>query len=262
MKSLMITAVALLTLAVPVYAQTSLQQADDLYARRAENFDPATLTVDPANIDSAIELYTAAYGESTGPAKEEACWKLIRACYFKGEFAETESDAKKAVYDVGKKAGEEGLKQFPESVELHAWMAIIWGVWGEEYGILRSAREGVAGKIRDHCEKVIELDDTYYDAAGYRVLGRLHFKAPKIPIILGWPSKDKAVEYLEQAHEMAPRNLYTKLYLAEALHNRKQQERAATLLREVIDSQGLYQGVVEDAFNRKQAAEILAEWEK
>ena len=262
MKLLTTTIALMLFFAVTVQAQTNLQQADEAYARRAENFDAATMTVGTANINRAVELYTAAFDQSSGAAKQEACWKLIRACYFKGQYAETGSDAKKAIYDVGKNAGAAGLKEFPESVEINAWMAIIWGVWGEEYGILKSAREGVAGNIRDRCEKVIELDDTYYDATGYRVLGRLHFKAPKIPIILGWPSKEKAVEYLEKAYQIAPGNLNTKLYLAEALYDRKQRERAMTIMGEIVESDEAHQGIVEDAFIRKQAAEILAEWEK
>ena len=143
---------------------------------------------------------------------------------------------------------------------IHTWMAIIWGVWGEEYGIIRSARKGVAGRIREHCEKVIELDASFQDAAGYRVLGRLHFKAPRIPILLGWPSKEKAVEYLEKAHQIASGNLYTKLYLAEALYERGTKDRASGLMKEIIETTLLDQGIVEDAFNKKRAEELLRQW--
>lgn len=179
-----------------------------------------------------------------------------------GKYVESESDAKKRVYDLGKNAGTEALKEFPESVGINAWMAIIWGVWGEENGIFQSARKGVAGIIRKHCEIVNKLDETFQDATGYRVLGRVHFKAPKIPLILGWPSKKKAVEYLEKAHRISPRNLYTKQYLAEALYKRGQKHRAKELLREVLTTNVIDQGVVEDAVIKKHSSEILHQWEK
>jgi tetratricopeptide (TPR) repeat protein len=170
------------------------------------------------------------------------------------------SDKKKQIYDLGKNVGAEGLKAFPESVGINAWMAIIWGVWGEENGILQSAKQGVAGKVREHCEKVIALDDHFQDATGYRVLGRVNFKAPKIPIILGWPSKDKAVEYLEKANKIAPTNLYTKQYLAEAYYDKGQKNPAKELLRNVIATSDTVHGVVEDAVIKRNAETLLKQW--
>jgi tetratricopeptide (TPR) repeat protein len=237
-----------------------LEQADSLSAARGANFNAATLTVDPTNIRKALDLYKQAFDQLSGVDKEKACWKLMAACYFIGQYAETDSGRKQQVYDIGKKVGSVGLKEFPESVAIHSWMAIIWGVWSEESGILQAAKEGVAGKIREHCEKTIALDDRFQEASGYRVLGRVNFKAPKIPIILGWPSKEKAVEYLEKAYTIAPQNLYTKQYLAEACYEQGQKDRAKTLLREILATQEIIHGVVEDTFIKRDSEKLLKQW--
>lgn len=243
-------------------AEDNLRQGDMWYGERATNFDAQTREVDPVFISKAIESYRRSFDEATGPTREEACWKLIQACYFHGQFGATESEARKRVYDMGKRIGALGLGAFPESVAIHAWTAIIWGVWGEEYGIIRSAREGVAGRIRQHGEKVIELDAAFQDAAGYRVLGRLHYKAPRIPLILGWPSKDKALEYLEEAYRRAPGNLYNRQYLAEVLHDQDEPGRARELMETVVRAVEIDQGIVEDAFIKRQAREILSQWDR
>ncbi len=258
--SLFILCACLLIFSVNSYAENAVQSGDIWYEQRGSNFDPTNLNVDPVIINKALEYYRKGFDETTGKTKEEACWKLIRSCFFIGQYAEKDSEAKKTIYDIGKNIGSEGLKYFPESVAIHTWMAIIWGVWGEEYGILRSAREGVAGRIRQHCEKVIEIDNTFQDAAGYRVLGRLHFKAPKIPIILSWPSKDKSLEYLEKAHQMAPNNLYTKQYLAESLYDSGKIDRAQKLIIEIIESNYIDQGIVEDTFIKNRSQAILDKW--
>jgi len=243
-------------------AQTALEQADVLWEKRGDNFNPTTLTADPANIDQAIKLYQEALTGATGAAKAEATWKLIRAYYFKGNYTVKDSETKKEIFDKGKELGEQGIKDFPDSPGIHLFTAIVWGVWGEEYGILKAAKEGVAGKIKAYCEKVNELDPNYDNAGGYRVLGRVYFKAPKIPLILGWPSNKKAIELLEQGLKLAPNNLITKQFLAEALYKEGQEDRAKQLLNEVLAATELVGGVAEDADTKHEVKQLLAEWQK
>ncbi|HEX9970846.1 MAG TPA: hypothetical protein VGD14_02135, partial [bacterium] len=218
MKRLLILAFGfVLLLSLNVFAQNLLQQADEFYGKRGDVFDNTKLLADVANIDQAIKLYKQAVESTTGAEKEEATWKLMRAYYFKGKYTTSDSETKKKIYDLGKELGKVGLEEFPNSVGVNLFSAIVWGVWGEEYGILKAAKQGVAGKIKDLCEKVNEIDPNFDEAGGNRVLGRVYFKAPKIPLILGWPSKKKAVEILEQGFKIAPQNLNTKQFLAEAL---------------------------------------------
>lgn len=243
-------------------AQDFLNEADSYYDNRGAVFYQDKLLADAGNIDKAIELYKKAIETSTGAQKEEAIWKLMRAYYFKGKYTTDNSDARKKIYDLGKEMGQIGLKEFPESVGIHLFSAIVWGVWGEEYGIMKAAREGVAGKIKEHCEKVIALDPNFDEAGGYRVLGRVYYKAPKIPLVLSWPSKKKAVEILEQSHKLAPRNLNTRQFLAEALYSQDQKERAIQMMKDILAETEVIEGVAEDAVIKSEVKATLAESQK
>ena len=243
-------------------SQSLIQQADSLYELRGENFNAETLIADSTNINAAIVLYKKVLETATAAEKEEATWKLMRAYYFKGKYTTDDSELKKKIYDLGKNLGKPALKEFPESVGINLFSAIVWGVWGEEYGIFKAARKGVAGKIKDRCEKVVEVDPNFDEAGGYRVLGRVYFKAPKIPFILGWPSKEKAVGFLEKSLEIAPKNLYTRQYLAEALHSQKQKERAIKIMKEILSETDTIEGIAEDAAIKNDVKAILKDWEK
>ena len=263
MKRLLILAFGfVLLLSLNVFAQNLLQQADEFYGKRGDVFDNTKLLADVANIDQAIKLYKQAVESTTGAEKEEATWKLMRAYYFKGKYTTSDSETKKKIYDLGKELGKVGLEEFPNSVGVNLFSAIVWGVWGEEYGILKAAKQGVAGKIKDLCEKVNEIDPNFDEAGGNRVLGRVYFKAPKIPLILGWPSKKKAVEILEQGFKIAPQNLNTKQFLAEALYSQGQKDKAIQLMKEILAVQETVEGIAEDAVIKQEAKTLLAEWEK
>lgn len=252
----------MLLLVLNVSAQNLLPLADSLYEKRGEGFDQDELVADSTNINQAIKLYTQFIETASGAEKEEAIWKLMRAYYFKGKYTTDDSEMKKKIYDLGKDLGKLSLEEFPESVGINLFSAIVWGVWGEEYGIFKAAKEGVAGKIKGHCEKVVELDPNFDEAGGYRVLGRVYFKAPKIPLILGWPSKKKAVEILEKSYEIAPHNLNTRQFLAEALYSQKQKERAIQLMKEILAEENIVEGIAEDAVIKHEVKATLAEWEK
>jgi tetratricopeptide (TPR) repeat protein len=261
-KLLFLTIIFVLVSFFSLSAQNLLQQADSLYEMRGEVFDQTELIADSTNINQAIELYKEIIATASGAEKEEAIWKLMRAYYFKGKYTTNDSEMKKKVYDLGKDLGKVGLDEFPESVGIHLFSAIVWGVWGEEYGILKAARQGVAGKIKEHCEKVIELDPNFDEAGGYRVLGRVYFKAPKIPLILGWPSKKKAVEILEKSYNIAPKNLNTRQFLAEALYSQDEKERAIQMMEEILAETDTIEGIAEDAVIKHEVKATLAEWEK
>lgn len=258
MKKLILMLVMLIV-TVSLSADDLLIKADSLYELRSQGFDEETLLADSAMINQSISAYNEAIESATGDTKQEAIWKFMRACYFKGHYCTDDVDLQKKYFDQAKEWGQKGLEEFPESIGIHLWTAIVWGVWGEAYGIFAAAREGVAGKVREHSQKVIDLDETYKQGAGYRVLGRLHFKAPKIPFVLGWPSKKKAVEYLEKAYEISSDHIMTVKYLAEALYKVGEKERAVELMNTVLDM-GESGGVVEDTVAKHNAKQLLEEW--
>ena len=253
--------VLFLLISVNGFTQNSIEQADSLWEKRGETFDQKTLIADDANIDQAIVIYKKIAETVSGAEKEEATWKLMRAYYYKGKYATQNSELKKKIYDQGKDLGKIALEEFPDSPGVNLFSAILWGVWGEEYGIFAAAKKGVAGKIKKLCEKTIELDPKFDDAGGYRVLGRVYFKAPKIPFFLGWPSKKKAVEILEKSLEIAPDDLTTKQFLAEALYSQKQKDRAIKIMKGILATEEVTEGVAEDAIIKSEVKATLADWE-
>ncbi len=207
---IMRTILVILLLSTTLFANEFIKKADSLRAHRADNFNPETLIADSTNVNPAIDLLKKAVETTEGKEQEEAVWKLLRTYYFKGYYCTDNSDMKQLIYDQGKELGEKFLEKYPESPGINVWTAILWGVWGEEHGIVAAATSGVAGKMRDYCEKAIEVDPEWSNGAAYRILGRLHFKAPNIPFVLGWPDNDDAIENLEKARKIDPDNLFIK----------------------------------------------------
>ena len=261
-KVLVLTITFILLFIISLSAQTLMQEADSLWEQRGANFDTEKMIADPGNVNKVIEIYKKIISTATDSENEEATWRLMRAYYYKGRYTTNDSELKKKNYDLGKDLGKDGLKQFPESAGINLFSAIVWGSWGEEYGIFKAARKGVAGKIKKRCEKVIKVDPSFDEAGGYRVLGRVYFKAPKIPLILGWPSKKKAVGFLEKSLEIAPENLTTKKFLAEALYKVDKKDRAKKIIDEILSEENHSEGIAEDAIIKKDVKALLDEWTK
>ena len=240
------------------FASDTLAKADSLFELRDVNFDVENLLADTSYINRAIDLYTHVLENNPDQSnKTEALWKLLQAFYFKGQFGTADKDAKKEIYSRGIDIGEKYVELLPESVEVYSWLGIMWARWAEVYGVFAAARKGVANKVKYYGEKTLEMDPDYLGAGAYRLLGMLHSSVPKIPLILTWPSKELGLEYLEKAHEIAPDNLYNKMYLAEVLYDHKQYDRAETLLKEIINTQEIVHDLAIDSFIKKQARDFL-----
>jgi tetratricopeptide (TPR) repeat protein len=180
----------------------------------------------------------------------------MQCYYYKGNFTTDKKELKKRFFQKGIELGNKSLKNYPDSPGIHFWLGILWGYWSEQVGLLTAGRKGIAGKIRNQAEALIRIDDTFADGGAYRTLGRVHFKAPKIPIILNWPSKDKAIFYLKKAYAINPDNLFTKQYYAEAIYS-IEPEKAIKMMQEIIRVDHVVHGIAEDAFIKKEAAHFL-----
>jgi len=257
--------VAIIVLAVIIsesaYPCRLLQQADELYARRAGRFDTERVLADSTLADSCIVLYRSALDECHCERRPELYCKLLQAYFFRGFYATVDKDRQKKLYDQAVDIGLQGTEEFPDSPELNVWMATTWGLWAESHGAMSAATKGVADKIRRCCESALEHDSTFCDAGALRILGGVNFKAPKIPLLLGWPSKKKAEAYLTRALELAPNNLFNRRLMAEILYARKQRDRAREMMASIITTDGIVHGLVEDTQIKKRATEILAEWD-
>lgn len=254
---------------------SALAAADALYARRADG--AVGPVANPKLIDEAIALYRRALQAS--PEDAAALYKVLRALHYKGAFTGASEETQKAVFDEGKRLGQafvdrterrlegktsaerlEALRRIPHVAEAYFWTAACWGQWALVRGKFAAARQGVAGKVRDLAQTVVELDPQLEEGGGYRLLGRLHDEAPRIPFITGWVSKDKALVYLRQAYAIAPQNLVTRFFLAEAIleHDAKDADEGRALLRSCIEEPPRPEYLVEDRHYAEQARLHLA----
>lgn len=244
-------------LAAPTDLTDLMAAGDAAWARRAEGHQGGHAAAGP--IDEAIAAYEKATKEQ--PARLEAWWKLQRALHFKGEYVARTREDKQAVFargrDVSEKAidllaqrvggrakldalspqqAAKALAGVEEATPVFLYAAIHWGLWGDAFGKMAAARQGVGEKIRRDGEVAIALDERYESAGGHRLLGRLHTLAPKIPFITGWVDRDKAVTELRRAMALAPDDPYNQLFLAEALldYQPDKSAEARTLLRKLV----------------------------
>jgi len=261
-------------------AAAAIARGDAAWERRAEGAQGGHAARAP------IAAAFAAYEEAVkgAPASLEAHWKLLRALWFEGEYVATTQEEKQRLFGRGKTVSESAwaavakhvgagklaaeraadraaaLRGIPEAPPLLLWSAADWGLWGNAFGKLAAARQGVGSKVRDWGETLIALDERFEGGAGHRVLGRLHSEAPKVPFFTGWVDHDKAIAELEKALAIAPAELSNRFYLADALllHRPAAKARALALLREVAAAKPRPASVVEDAASSADAARRLA----
>jgi len=258
----------------------AIARGDAAWERRAENAQGGRAARAP------IAAAAAAYEEAVAaqPGNLEASWKLLRALWFEGEYVASTQQEKQRVFGRGKAVSEgawsavgkrvgaarlaaasaadraTAMRGIPEAPPLLLWSAADWGLWGNAFGKLAAARQGVGARVRDWAETLIALDERFEGGAGHRVLGRLHSEAPKVPFFTGWVDHDRAIAELEKAVAIGPEELSNKFFLADALllHRPKAKARAVAILREVAATRPREGHQVEDAAVAADAARRLA----
>ena len=185
---------------------------------------------------------------------------LMRSYYFKGKFVAKTDDEKKKVFSKGKKLGERLVGLYPNSAAARYWFLVNLGSWAEVYGTMAAAKEGVAGLMRNHAKKIIEIDPNYSNGGGYFMLGAVHFKSPYIPFILSWPSNDLAIKNLKKAYSIGDPTPSQIVYLAQALFKDGQKDKAKSHLRELLKKPLSRNEKVEDFDQHEIAKRLLKEW--
>jgi tetratricopeptide (TPR) repeat protein len=254
---------------------------DAAWARRAEGHQGGRAL--PAPIGAAVAAYERALAAQ--PARLEAAWKLLRALHFEGEYVAADRAEKQRVFDRGRIVAEAAVDRLasrvggrakldalpprelaralagvPEAAPVFLWGAVHWGLWGDAFGRLAAARQGVGDRVRRYAEVGTALDERYESAAGHRILGRLHALAPKVPLITGWVDRDRAIAELRRAVALAPDFTGNQLFLAEALlaHQPDKAAEAREILRRLADRPPAPERVVEEEKDAATARALLA----
>ena len=136
-----------------------------------------------------------------------------------------------------------------------------WGEWALSIGKLEAVRRGAAAKIRDDAAIVIALDPRFEEGGGYRILGRLHDQAPRVPFLTWWVSRKEAITNLRNALAVAPDNVINLHFLAEALaRSGASRAEAVRLEEQVLAAAASPARLVEETHIQDEAKRNLARW--
>ena len=213
-------AVALCALAPFVAAADEappIERARAAYEQRAE----------AGQAQAAWDLFKQAAAADTG--SYAARWEAARACYYLGEYFKpgASDDEKMVLFQEGIDLAKQAIALEPKGVEGHFWLGVLYGVYGEAKGILKSL--AMVPDIKAEMATCREIDPSVEGWGPDRVLGRMYYR---LPFFKGGDNK-KSLEHLEQSLKGAPTNALTRLYLAETCKSEGQKPRARQLLEEI-----------------------------
>jgi len=175
-------------------------------------------------VKRSLELYEEAI--ELDPTSAELQWKAARAAWWVGRHAK-EKKLKRKLFKKGIEYAKQSIKFDPNSPSAHLWLAGNYASYGRAKGILRSLF--LIKPIRRELEKVIDLDPAFKGGVGYRILGLVDYKVPR----LVGGSKKRALERLQKAMEIDethPDNVY---YMGEFYRETKQYEKSIPYYRKL-----------------------------
>lgn len=247
MRRLTFAANLLLVLATAPASAGSAAPADDLAAAR-QAYDRRG---DPAQAAAAVRLFAAV--AAADPSSYEAYWEGARACYAFGTYTlPDERNAERIkVFEDGIARAQAAVALRPDGVEGHFWLGVLYGVFGEARGILKSL--AMVPDIQAAMEVCLRLDPSVEAWGPYRLLGRLYFKLP-------WfkgGDNHKSREYLEKSLAGEPANELTRLYLAETYRALGMKKDARGQLTHILENPPDPRWAPEYPWVREQAERLL-----
>ena len=237
-----------------ISAQTPFERGKKFYQLRHANAD--SFRADVTNINKAIEAFQTSLDKDINPEKSAAY--LLRSYYFKGMFGRLSQSEKQETFDKGREIGERMMEEYPQSAAIKFWYGANIGKWADVHGCVKAATSGIAKKLRDVCKDIIKLDPQYQAGGGYRILAQVHFHSPRIPLVLGWPSDNKALELVEKAMNIAPDHPTNRMLYAQILLEFDRTEKARKHLQFILDLDMRPTHVVEDRYLKHRSRELLS----
>lgn len=201
-----------------------------------EKGDEELREITETNAREAVASYAEAL--KLDPQNYEANWKTSRAYNWildlkTGGLIEEKDEYKPLLKGLGETAelyADRAYNAKPNGVEALAWYNLSYAYHASSMGIVTAILKGAGGKLKKLANEIIAVDDTYLDAVGYRLLGRLYFSAP-FPV----GSKKKALEYFQKSVERAPGSLFNHYWLGEGYIAREKIEEGRKEFQFVLD---------------------------
>lgn len=225
-----------------------------LFMKHAKTFQLVRKLIDERELEG--ENLDRAFGELVELVEKDAeCgWAyglLAEIYYWFGEYADPGD--KLFCFEEGVKYGEQGVEADEDSLEASFWLAVNYGSFGQEKGIMKSL--SLISPIKTLAERVIEMEEGYFYGGAWRILGRLYNKAPGFPFSIG--DNEKARECLEKALELGPKFFLNHLFLAELYISTGETAKAKERLEWIIDTPPNKNHEREDGSYKRDAAALL-----
>lgn len=205
--------------------------------------------LDDAHLDTAFDLLEEVTEKD--PACDWAYGLISEIYYWTGEYAE--AGDKLFNFEHGVNYGEKGVEINEDSLEANFWLAVNYGSFGTEKGVMKSLE--LIKPIKACIERTIKIDESYFYGGPWRVLGRLYHKAPGFPFSIG--DSKKALECLEKAVEFGPKFYLNHLFIAELYQSLKDKQKAKEHLEWIIEAPLSKNHEREDEGYKKDAKALL-----
>ncbi|MEN6475880.1 MAG: hypothetical protein ABFD81_17835 [Syntrophaceae bacterium] len=229
MRSLYLTALAILVMFSPLAGQEQLKQSDELFIKAYYSGGSQT---HKAALDLTMKAIEA------GDQSYDAYWRAARGCRSYAEEIKRENLTNETVWKpicvrygrMGMQYGDKAVKLNPQRVEGWLYYGLSVGNYADGVSMFTAVKEGLVGKTRQSFEKAYAIDKTFMWGAPMTALGRMWN-------ILPWPLKDnkKALKYLREAQRLVPDNpegqVYLGLVLLESGDDKDTAEAKALLLK-------------------------------
>jgi tetratricopeptide (TPR) repeat protein len=184
--------------------------------------------LDEANLDTAFDLLEELTEKDT--ACDWAYGLISEIYYWTGEYAAAED--KLFNFEHGVQYGEKGVAANENSLEANFWLAVNYGSFGTEKGIMKSLE--LIKPIKTCVERAMKIEEGYFYGGPWRVLGRLYHKAPGFPFSIG--DSKKALECLEKALGFGPKFYLNHLFIAELYQSLRNKDKAKEHLEWIIEA--------------------------
>ena len=244
----MIRAIVLVLIAVTSGAAGAGAQEATAFERALSAYEARA---DAAQAKAAVALFAEA--AKADPASYEARWRGAAAAYYYGTYPREDAPDKEkmAIFQGGIDLAKEAVALQPKGVEAHFWLGVLYGVYGEAKGMMKSL--SLVPEIKQEMQLTIEADPAFEGWGADRVLGRMFFK---LPFFKGGDNK-KSIEHLERSLAGAPTNALTRVYLAASYKSEGMKDKAREQCRHVLEMQPDPLWAAEHPWIKRQAEALL-----
>lgn len=253
MKNIIFSAFSLCLLAGSSLAQSNFEEGLRWYNQKTSG--AVGYKAKPEHINKAITYFEQALSTEQNELKTGIY--LMRSYIWKARFTQENTSDKRKSFQLAKEVGDKLVPKYPLSKELRFEYLSALGQWGEVLGVFRAAKEGVVDKVKTEMEALIQLDPEFRRGVPKRALAVLNLRVPKIPFILSWPDKKKALNMTAEVVKKYPNNIGNNFYHAEALVENGKKQEAVTYLKRALTMQPEEEFLLEDRYFHMEVKQML-----